>query len=116
VAKLRRGCLLFFLFLFPKFVIGMAILTMKNLGFLWHSTLWRTKVFCGQGFFFWFKISQKITKLQLLFPNFIYVDGHGEQDFHFFGVVLFILHVLLQGSQVAQLGIMDTGHVCFGLQ
>ncbi len=43
-------------FLFPRVGIGMAILTMKNLGFSWQQTSWRTKVICGQSFFFFFLV------------------------------------------------------------
>ncbi len=34
---------------------------------------------------------------------------------HFCSIVLFILHILLQGSKGAQLAIMDVGQICFDI-
>lgn len=52
----------------------------------------------------------------ILFLDFIDVDGCDEPNFHLYGVVLLILHVLLQGSEGAQLEIKDIGQVWFDFQ
>jgi hypothetical protein len=65
------------------------------------------------------KSSRAWTQAQLsffLFLDFIDADGCDEPNFHLYGVVLLILHVLLQGFEGAQLEIMDIGQVWFDLQ
>ncbi len=60
-------------------------------------------------------MSRKVIKLELLFLDFIDVNGHEEVDFHLCDVILLIFQVLVQGSQGVQLEIMDVKHVCFDL-
>ncbi len=58
------------------------------------------------------KMAPMVVKNQLLHFKNVFVLSYSFR-IHFCNVILFILHVLLQGFEGTQLAIMDTGQLCF---